>query len=43
MTFSDFLDDPPAPLDPCYPLTEQERFVRREEVQELCSIHNLWN
>ncbi len=43
MTFSDFLDDPPAPLDPCHPLTEQERSVRREEVQELCSIHNLWN
>jgi uncharacterized phage-associated protein len=43
MSFSDFLDDPPAPLDPCFPLTEQERSVRREEVQELCSIHNLWN
>lgn len=43
MSFSDFLDDPPAPLDPCYQLTEEDRVVRREEVQELCSLHSLWN
>lgn len=43
MNFSDFLDDPPSPFDPCYPLTEEDRVIRREEVQELCSLHNLWN
>ncbi len=43
MSFIDFLDDPSTPFDPCHPLTEQERSVRCEEVQELCSIHNLWN
>ena len=43
MNFSDFLEDPPAPLDPCHPLDEADRAVRREEIQELCAIHNLWN
>lgn len=43
MSFSDFLEDPPVSFDPCYPLDEEERTVRREEVQELCSLHNLWN
>ncbi len=43
MSFSDFLEDPPAAFDPCYPLDDEERIVRREEVQELSSLHNLWN
>ena len=43
MSFSDFLEDPPAGIDPCHPLDERERSIRREEVQELCVIHNLWN
>jgi len=43
MNFSDFLDDPPANFDPCHKLSEDERSLRREEVQELCVIHNLWN
>jgi len=43
MNFSDFLDDPPANIDPCHELSEDERSLRREEVQELCAIHNLWN
>ena len=43
MSFSDFLEDPPTPCDPCYALDDEEREVRREEVQELGSLHNLWN
>jgi uncharacterized phage-associated protein len=43
MSFSDFLEDPPAPCDPCYVLDDEEREVRREEVQELDSLHSLWN
>ncbi|MEN8254742.1 MAG: Panacea domain-containing protein [Verrucomicrobiota bacterium] len=43
MSFSDFLEDPVDGIDPCHALTEEEREVRREEVQELCSLHNLWN
>ena len=43
MNFSDFLDDSPSNVDPCYALGEEERALRREEVRELCTIHNLWN
>jgi len=43
MSFSDFLKDPPSKCDPCYVLDEEEREVRREEVQELSSLHRLWN
>lgn len=43
MSFSDFLEDPPAPCDPCYALDEEERAARREEVHELGLLHNLWN
>jgi len=43
MNLSDFLEDPPPGIDPCHPLNERERLARREEVQELCVIHNLWN
>lgn len=43
MSFSDFLEDPPAPCDPCYALDKEEREIRREEVQELGTLHNLWN
>lgn len=43
MTFTDYLNDPPAPYDPCFPLTEEDRQIRREEIQEMSAIHNLWN
>jgi uncharacterized phage-associated protein len=43
MAFSDYLDDPPAPYDPCFPLTDEDREIRREEIQEMSAIHNLWN
>lgn len=43
MSYSDFLNDPPSQMDPCHPLDEQERAIRREEIQELSQLHNLWN
>ncbi|NUN93734.1 MAG: SocA family protein [Verrucomicrobiae bacterium] len=43
MSYRDFLDDPPAGFDPCHPLDEETRQIRREETQELSAIHALWN
>lgn len=43
MAFSDYLDDPAAPFNPCHPLTAEDREIRREEIHELSAIHNLWN
>lgn len=43
MAFTDSLEDPPATFNPCHPLTEEDRTIRREEIQELSAIHNLWN
>lgn len=43
MAFSDYLDDPPAPYNPCFPLSDEDREIRREEIQEMSAIHNLWN
>lgn len=43
MAFTDYLDDPPASCNPCHPLTNEEREIRREEIQEMSAIHNLWN
>jgi uncharacterized phage-associated protein len=43
MAFTDYLEDPPAPYDPCFSLTEEDRAIRREEIQEMSAIHNLWN
>lgn len=43
MSYRDFLDDPPAEFDPCHPLDEETRQIRREETQELSAIHALWN
>lgn len=43
MSFLDFLDDPEEGVDPCYDLDDEERVVRREEVEELASFHALWN
>lgn len=43
MAFTDCLEDPPEPLNPCHPLTETEREVRRDEIREMSDMHNLWN
>lgn len=43
MSYSDFLEDDPSTLDPCFSLDEQGRNIRREEIEELAAIHSLWN
>jgi uncharacterized phage-associated protein len=43
MSYDDFLEDPATGIEPCYQLDEQGRSIRREELQELCAIHELWS
>lgn len=43
MSFNDFLEDPKPGCDPCFKLSEHDRTIRREQIQDLCEIHNLWN
>ena len=43
MNFDDFLEDPPSGVEPCHTLDAHERAIRREELRELCAIHNLWS
>lgn len=43
MSYDDFLEDPAPGIEPCYQLDEHGRSVRREELQELCAIHELWS
>ena len=43
MHFDDFLEDAPPGINPCHPLSPEERAVRRDEIADLREIHNLWN
>jgi len=43
MHFDDFLEDPPAGINPCHALDARERVARRDEIADLREIHNLWN
>lgn len=43
MNYSDFLEDSDTAVNPCYSLTNEERNIRREEIEELAEIHALWN
>lgn len=43
MSYADFLADPPAPHDPCYALTENERQDRLDQLQERDRIEALWS
>jgi uncharacterized phage-associated protein len=43
MSYLDFLDDPPPEVNPCHPLTADERAVRADEIQEMNRLHALWN
>jgi hypothetical protein len=43
MHFDDFLEDPPAGINPCHALNAREREARRDEIADLREIHNLWN
>jgi hypothetical protein len=43
MAYADFLADPPAPFDPCFALTEDERRDRLDQLQERERIEALWS
>jgi uncharacterized phage-associated protein len=43
MRYLDFLDDPPPEINPCHPLSGDERAVRADEVREMNALHALWN
>lgn len=42
MDLADFLDDPENNVDPCWPLTPEERQARREALGHLHQIESLW-
>ncbi len=42
MDYMDFLEDPPAGVNPCHNLTSQEREDRREQLREMAEIVSLW-
>ncbi len=42
MDLVDFLDDPAPGIDPCWPLTSDERKARREALGHLHQIESLW-
>ena len=43
IVYEDFLTDPPRGLDPCFPLSEQDREDRREALKELQAFEAKWN
>jgi hypothetical protein len=42
MDYLDFLDDPPPSLNPCHPLTPEERRNRQEQLKEMADAVALW-
>jgi uncharacterized phage-associated protein len=42
MDYNDFLEDPPQGVNPCHPLTPDERQDRREQLREMADAVALW-
>jgi uncharacterized phage-associated protein len=42
MDYADFLDEPAGGANPCYPLSEQDREDRREQLKEMAEAVALW-
>jgi hypothetical protein len=42
MDYLDFLDDPPAPADPCHALSPEERADRQAQLREMADAVALW-
>jgi uncharacterized phage-associated protein len=42
MDYLDFLEDPPKNVNPCYPLSADERASRREQLVEMTNAVALW-
>lgn len=43
MSYMDFLEDPSAGNEPCFPLTAEERTLRADEILEMSALHALWS
>jgi len=43
MNLEDFLNDSTSNIEKCYELTEQDRSIRREQLEELFHIESLWS
>jgi uncharacterized phage-associated protein len=43
MDYLDFLDDPPAGVNPCHAFSVGEREARREQLREMADITALWS
>ncbi len=43
MCYEDFLDDPPAGVEPCHTLTDDERNDRREMLGDIRAFEQRWN
>jgi len=42
MNVEDFLDDPNSTYDQCFPLTDEEKTIRRDQLEEMLAIESLW-
>jgi uncharacterized phage-associated protein len=42
IAYEDFLEDPPAGVEPCHPLTPEMRELRREQLQERRVLERVW-
>lgn len=42
MDYLDFLDDPPPGVNPCHPLSDEEREDRKAQIEELTELVALW-
>ncbi len=42
MDLSDFFDDPNSDVDKCFELTDEDRDVRREKLEEMLYLESIW-
>ena len=42
MDLNDFLDDPDFQVDKCFPLTDKDKEIRREQLEEMLAIESIW-
>lgn len=42
MDLNDFLDDPALQVDKCFELTDKDRQIRREQLEEALAIESIW-
>ena len=42
MDLDDFFDDPTTKIDKCFPLTDRDREIRRDQLEEMLAIESIW-